>query len=97
MLGVQLAELTGDLRQQLGLADGVKGVVVTDVDEQGAAAKQGLRQGDVIEQVSRQQVATPDEVGRLVQRAVAANKPAVLLLVNRQGNEVFLAVKVGKA
>ena len=97
VLGVQLAELTSDMRQQLGLADDVKGVVVTDVDEQGAAAKQGLRQGDIIEQVSRQQVATPDEVGRLVQRAVAANKPAVLLLVNRQGNEVFLAVKVGKA
>jgi serine protease Do len=97
VLGVQLAELTSDLRQQLGLADDVKGVVVTDVDEQGAAAKQGLRQGDVIEQVSRHQVATPEEVGQLVQRAVAANKPAVLLLVNRQGNEVFLAVKVGKA
>jgi len=97
VLGVQLAELTSDLRQQLGLADGVKGVVVTDVDEQGPAAKQGLRQGDVIEQVSRHQVATPEEVGQLVQRAVAANKPAVLLLVNRQGNEVFLAVKVGKA
>jgi serine protease Do len=97
VLGVQLAELTSDLRQQLGLADDVKGVVVTDVDEQGAAAKQGLRQGDIIEQVSRHQVATPEEVGRLVQRAVAANKPAVLLLINRQGNEVFLAVKVGKA
>jgi serine protease Do len=97
VLGVQLAELTSDMRQQLGLADDVKGVVVTDVDEQGPAAQQGLRQGDIIEKVSQHHVATPDEVDQLVQRAVRAKKPSVLLLVNRQGNEVFLAVKVGKA
>jgi len=32
-----------------------------------------------------------------VQQAVAAKKSAVLLLINRQGDEVFLAIKVGKA
>jgi serine protease Do len=97
VLGVQLATLTNDMRQQLGLADDVKGVVVTDIDQQGAAAQQGLRQGDVIEEVARKPVANPEEVDQIVQRAVTSKKPAVLLLVNRQGNEVFLAVKVGKA
>jgi serine protease Do len=96
-LGVRLLPLTPDLRQQLGLAAGVKGVVVTDVNNDGPAAQQGLRAGDVIEQVSRQPVATPNQVDGLVQRAATAGKPAVLLLVNRQGNEIFLAVKVGKA
>ena len=97
VLGVQLATLTSDMRQQLGLADDVKGVVVTDVDQQGAAAQQGLRQGDVIEEVGRKPVVNPAEVDQIVQHAVESKKPAVLLLVNRQGNEVFLAVKVGKA
>jgi serine protease Do len=96
-LGVQLASLTKELRQQLGLGDDVKGVVVVNVVDGGPAAKQGLQEGDVIEQVARQHVTDPTEVDRLVQQAVAAQKPAVLLLVNRQGSEVFLAVKVGKA
>jgi serine protease Do len=97
LLGVQLASLTDALRQQLGLADDVKGVVVIGVADDSPAAKQGLREGDVIEQVARRPVADPVEVDRLVQRAATENRSAVLLLVNRQGNEVYLAVKVGKA
>ncbi len=96
-LGVQLSALTPDLRQQLGLGGEVTGVVVMDVTEGGPAAKQGLRQGDIIEQVSRSKVSDPAEVDKAVQQALAAKKSAVLLLVNRQGDEVFLAVKVGKA
>jgi serine protease Do len=97
VLGVQLSALTPDLRQQLGLADDVNGVVVMDVTEDGPAAKQGLRQGDIIEQVARNKVSDPSEVDRAVQQALSAKKSAVLLLVNRQGDEVFLAIKVGKA
>ncbi len=96
-LGVQLSALTPDLRQQLGLGDDVSGVVVMDVTDGGPAAKQGLRQGDIIEQVAHSKVSDPAEVDKAVQQALAAKKSAVLLLVNRQGDEVFLAVKVGKA
>ncbi len=97
VLGVQLSALTPDLRQQLGLGEDVSGVVVMDVAEDSPAARQGLRQGDVIEQVAHSKVNDPAQVDKAVQQAVAANKKAVLLLVNRQGDEVFLAVKVGKA
>jgi serine protease Do len=96
-LGVQLSALTPDLRQQLGLGDDVTGVVVMDVTENGPAAKQGLRQGDIIVQVARSKVSDPAEVDKAVQQALSAKRSAVLLLVNRQGDEVFLAVKVGKA
>ena len=96
-LGVQLSALTPDLRQQLGLGDDVTGVVVMDVTENGPAAKQGLRQGDIIVQVARSKVSDPAEVDKAVQQALSAKRSAVLLLVNRQGDQVFLAVKVGKA
>lgn len=97
VLGAQLSALTPDLRRQLGLGEDVSGVVVMDVTEDGPAAKQGLRQGDIIEQVARSKVSDPAEVDKLVQQALTEKKSAVLLLVNRQGDEVFLAVKVGKA
>jgi serine protease Do len=97
VLGVQLSALTEDLRQQLGLGDDVRGVVITDVAEGSPAARQGLQQGDIIEQVAQRKVTSPREVDRLVEQAVTKNAASVLLLVNRQGNELFLAVKVGKA
>ena len=96
-LGVQLSALTPDIRQQLGLGDDVTGVVVMDVTDGGPAAKQGVRQGDIIEQVAHSKVSDPSQVDKAVQQALAAKKSAVLLLINRQGDEVFLAVKVGKA
>ena len=96
-LGAQLSALTPDLRQQLGLGEEVNGVVVMDVTEGGPAAKQGLRQGDIIVKVSSSKVAKPADVDKAVQQALTAKKSAVLLLVNRQGDEVFLAIKVGKA
>jgi serine protease Do len=97
VLGVQLSALTEDLRQQLGLSDDIRGVVITDIADGSPAARQGLQQGDIIEQVAQRKVASPGEVDRLVEQAVKKNAASVLLLVNRQGSELFLAVKVGKA
>ncbi len=97
LLGVQLSALTDDVRQQLGIGDDVKGVVIMDVIEGSPAARQGLQQGDIIEQVARHRVTSPAEVDHLVAQAAAKDRSSVLLLVNRQGNELFLAVKVGKA
>jgi hypothetical protein len=42
-------------------------------------------------------VHTPAEVGEIMSAALAAKQDAVLLLVNREGNEVFVAVKVSHA
>ncbi len=93
-LGLTLASLTPDLRQQFGIAETVDGVVITAVAEDGPAAKRGLQPGDVIEQVGSAPVATPQQVASLAKAAHAENRNAVLLLVNRQGDEIFVAVEV---
>jgi serine protease Do len=93
-LGLTLASLTPDLRQQFGIADTINGVVVTSVADDGPAAKRGLQPGDVIEQVGSDPVATPAQVAKLAKAAQAENRSAVLLLVNRQGDEIFVAVDV---
>jgi serine protease Do len=93
-LGLTLASLTPDLRQQFGIAETINGVVVTSVADDGPAAKRGLQPGDVIEQVGSAPVATPQEVASLAKAARAENRDAVLLLVNRQGDELFVAVEV---
>jgi serine protease Do len=93
-LGLTLASLTPDLRQQFGIDEAVNGVVVTSVADEGPAAKQGLQPGDVIEQVGSAPVATPEQVASLAKAAQAEKRNAVLLLVNRQGDEMFVALKM---
>jgi serine protease Do len=96
-LGARLAAITPETRQEMDIPDDVNGVVITDVDSDGSAAEEGLRPGDIIEQVGQKQVHTPAEVGAIVSAALAAKQDAVLLLVNREGSEVFVAVKVSHA
>jgi serine protease Do len=95
-LGARLAALTPDLRQQLSIPDEVTGVMITDVDSDGAAAEQGLTSGDIIVQVGQKPVATPADVAKIVDAAVEAKQEAVLLLVNHRGDELFVAVKVSQ-
>ncbi len=90
MSGVQVDELTPDIRDQLGLKPDVKGVVVTDVPDGSPAADAGLQRGDVIEQINRQNVASVSEYQRLIREA---GKQTLVLLVNRGGNTTFMVVQ----
>ena len=89
-LGAQLAALDDDAKAQLNLADDVKGVVISEIDPDGRAARAGLRPGDVIEKVGSTPVARPADIDK----AFAKTKNnAVLLLVNRKGENLFVGVK----
>jgi serine protease Do len=90
MRGVQVDELTSDIRRQLGLGPDVKGVVVTEVPEGSPASDASLQRGDVIEQVNRQPVTSVSDYERLVREAGAQ---AVVLLVNRGGTTTFIVVQ----
>jgi serine protease Do len=92
MRGVEVQELTADIRQQLGLNPDTKGVVVTAVPEDSPAAESGLQRGDVIEQVNRQPVNSVSDYQRLVSQA---GKQSLVLLVNRGGQTSFIVVQTG--
>ncbi|HTA46666.1 MAG TPA: DegQ family serine endoprotease [Bryobacteraceae bacterium] len=87
--GVSVQDLDAQTARQLGLPPSTKGVVVTDVDPASSAAAAGLHEGDVIQQVNRQPVTNSDEFAHAVKRS---NSGESLLLVNRQGNKMFLSV-----
>jgi serine protease Do len=86
--GVSVDALDAQTARQLGLPAATKGVVVTKVDPASAAANAGLREGDVIQAVNRQPVENSADFDRAVRKSSGES----LLLVNRQGNRVFLAV-----
>ena len=90
MRGVEVGQLTPDIRQQLGLKSDVKGVVVTGVPDTSPAADAGLQRGDVIEQVNREPVNSVADYERLIRQA---GKQSIVLLVNRGGNTTFIVVE----
>ncbi len=88
-LGLSGAPLNNDLRSELGLDHDTNGVVVKEVDPDGPAAQSGIRPGDVIERVGNQDV---DDIPTLAQAVGKSRNDTALLLVNRGGNEQFVAV-----
>jgi serine protease Do len=88
-LGLSVQPLTPPLARELGLK--VKeGVLVRDVAEGSRGAAAGLRPGDVIVEVDRQPVRTVEDLKTRIGKH-GQGEP-VLLLVNREGNTVFVAV-----
>nr|WP_246386897.1 trypsin-like peptidase domain-containing protein [Gluconacetobacter sacchari] len=93
-LGVSLAPLTADLRQQLGLDSSVRGVVVSDVQAGSVAEQAGIHAGDVIQAVGNRPVDNPSATVTAVRAALKANQ-SVLLRVLRGGQSLFIAVTPG--
>ena len=93
-LGLTVAEVTTDLRERYSLDKDAKGVVVTAVDEGGAAAEKGIRPGDVIAEISQEEVVTPADIVARIKDARKSGRKSVLLLVEGQGGLRFIAVRI---
>jgi serine protease Do len=87
--GVQVENLTSDIAQQLNLPAGTRGVVITRVDPDSAAAETGLQRGDVIQEVNRKAVNSVEQFRAAVRGA--ANQP-LLLLINRGGSSSYVVI-----
>ncbi|MGH6877607.1 MAG: Do family serine endopeptidase, partial [Rhizomicrobium sp.] len=96
-LGFALAPLDRGARAKYKLGGSVQGVVITDVDPDSAAGEKDVRPGDVIVQVQNDVVSTPDEVSRRVEADAKAGRKAVLLLVSRDGQLAYIAIRLGDA
>ena len=65
--GIEVKNLTPQLRSQANVPASVNGVIVTRVDPSSGVAQE-LRPGDVIEQINRQPVANVDEFQSMISR-----------------------------
>ena len=85
-LGLSVQTLTPQIAQSIGVPTGVKGVVISAVDESSNAAAQGLARGDVILSINQRPTTTIQDVISAVAAAKAAGRPSVLVLVQRKTN-----------
>jgi Do/DeqQ family serine protease len=71
---------------------GLKGVVVTDIDPEGAAANSGIQEGDVIVSVNQRRVSSLAEYGKAVKEA--ENRGSVALLIRRGNASLYVVLRL---
>jgi serine protease Do len=84
-LGIAVRPLTSDEKSELGH----DGLVVENAS--GPAARAGIQAGDVIVSVGSAKVTTVDELKRHVDKAAGS----VALLIDRNGQKIFVPVRIG--
>jgi serine protease Do len=75
---------------------GKDGVVVTEVDPNGAAAERGFKEGDVILEVAGKNVTNAGDVREAINAARTDNKNSVLMRVKSGGSSRFVAMPLAK-
>ena len=94
-LGLNLSGITDELRRRYSLKDDQKGVVVTRVDPNSAAADKRIQAGDVIVEVGQEPVSSPADVTKRIDALKTdGRKSALLLVANAQGEVRFVAVSI---
>src|SRR5437773_200696 len=89
--GVAVADITDEIRNALNLSKDVKGAVIAEIDSDSPAAKAGLREGDVIQEVNKQPVRNAKELVAISKRLKPNEK--ILIRVWSQGRSGFVALE----
>jgi serine protease Do len=87
--GVSVNDLTPQLRNQLKLPERLKGAVITSVEADSAAARAGLRTGDVILEINRKPVTSAQDA---VDLSARADGRKTLVRVWSRGSTAFVVV-----
>ena len=97
-LGMTIASVTPELREQYSLKSHVKGVVIVGITDGGAAARKDLAEGMIIRRIgsSQRNVETPSTVVQEVARARGSGQKNVLMLIESSGNSRFVVLDIGK-
>ena len=94
-LGLALAPLSPDMRNQLDVPDGTNGVVIREVQPGSPAEQAGLQSGDVIVGVGGKSVDSPSAAASAIRTAVKDH--AVALRIIRNGTPVFVGVNLDQS
>jgi serine protease Do len=90
--GLAMSALNDQTRERFGIGDDVHGVLIVGVRDGGPAAEQGLQAGDVIQKVDGQKVSTPAQVKHDLEHQTGPSKKTALILINRKGSDLFMAL-----
>ena len=96
-VGLKVAPLSQDLKDKFQLNADQKGVVITDVAPNSAAADRGLKPGDVIMEVQQNEVGAPADIQKQIDAARKADRKNVLMLIQREGGVQYVPLSLSKS
>ncbi len=96
-VGFKVGTITAEIRKQLNLDGGVKGVVVLEVDPSSLAARKGVRKYDIVQKVKikgREEVsvASVKDFRKALQSAKSGSP--LMMYIQREGNSFYVAFKI---
>jgi len=94
-IGLALAPLSPDLRDQLDVPNGTNGAVVREVEPGSPADSAGIQAGDVIVGVGDKQVDSPNAAANAIRGA--SKDHAVALRIMRNGQPIFVGVNLDQS
>lgn len=93
-MGVAIQEITPALAKSFKLPDNRKGVLISDVNENGPSFAAGLKRGDVIIGFNEKEIQTVSQLRNMVARTSVGREAKVKII--REGQEQIIAVKVAE-
>ncbi|UCD70945.1 MAG: Do family serine endopeptidase [Syntrophobacterales bacterium] len=90
--GLKVEEITPQMVQRWGITVD-RGVVIVEVEPGSSGHNAGLQPGDVILEVNRKKIEDTKDYQRAMQRA--NRRERVLLLINREGGNIFVILQEG--
>ena len=95
VLGMTVVELDDNRRTEFELAEGITGVLVSEVKEGSPAAVEGVQPGDVIVEIALQSVSTPKDVLDQIEYLKGqGRKNALLMLASKSGELRFITLRM---
>ncbi|MFT8243176.1 Do family serine endopeptidase [Roseomonas sp. BN140053] len=93
-LGLKVSPITPEARERFSIRPDARGVLVTDVIPNGAAAERDLRPGDLILEVQQERVNTPQEMQARLEALRRQNRATALVLVENAQGRRFVPLRL---
>ena len=95
-VGMSVREITEEDREDYNIGEDVEGVLVSNLEPLSEATEKGLNIGDVIVEINQQSIEDPDHALDIISKAEKAGRSSILLLVSRDGDVRFVALRMGQ-
>jgi Do/DeqQ family serine protease len=92
-MGVYMQEVTKEIADHFGL-ESTQGALIADIIPNSPAHKVGLKAGDVILKINKNQVENPDDVINFVENSEVDKR--IILRVLRDGRKIFVPMTLGE-
>ncbi len=89
--GITVRELTPELARRHGVPANEKGLIVVRIEPNSRMFEAGMKPGDIVLQINQKNIASMDDYRKSV--AAISPKERVLLLVRRNGQDLYVPVK----